>query len=48
MVATFAAAYDSGAYYADPDGWLEQDDAAFRSLAEALNPDVPYWSQLLT
>lgn len=48
MAATFAAAYEDGAFYVDPDGWLEQDDTAFHSLASALNADVPSWRELLT
>ncbi len=44
MLETWAAGFERGVFYADPDGYLEFDDAQFAALAAELNPDIPWWT----
>jgi hypothetical protein len=44
MFATIAAAYRTGVFFVDSDGYLEEDDERFRQLAAQLNPHIPWWT----
>jgi hypothetical protein len=41
---TIQLAIAAGVIFVDDDGYLEQDDAAFATMAARVNPDVPWWN----
>jgi hypothetical protein len=43
MFATFAAAYQRGAFYVGQSGYLEQDYDAYAAIAAKMNPQISWW-----